>query len=60
MKTTTINLGAASPATVNVWKAKEMQDKLFDVLELLFAEGFNDEAQEMICVLDRVIDKAVA
>lgn len=60
MKTTTINLGAASPATVNVWKAKEMQDKLFDVLELLFAEGFNDEAQEMIRVLDRVIDKAVA
>ena len=60
MKTAAIKLGAASPATVNVWKAKEMQDKLFDVLELLFAEGFNDEAQEMIRVLDRVIDKAVA
>lgn len=59
MNTTTMNLGAASPATVSVWKAKEMQDKLFDVLELLFAEGFNDEAQEMIRVLGRVIDKAV-
>ena len=60
MNATTINLGAASPVTVNVWKAKEMQDKLFDAVEMLFAEGFCDEAREILRVFDRVIDKASA
>jgi hypothetical protein len=44
--------------TINVWEVKKMQDKLSDVVSLMFAAGLESEAREMLRVFDTVINKA--
>ena len=44
--------------TVNVWVVKAMQDKLSDVVEMMFAAGLDNEAREMLNVFAKVIERA--
>lgn len=43
---------------INVWDVKAMQDKLNDVIELMFAAGAGDEAREMLKVFEKILDRA--
>ena len=44
--------------TINVWDVKAMQDKLSDVVQMMFAAGLDSEAREILKVFDRVIERA--
>lgn len=44
--------------TINVWDVKAMQDKLADVVQLMFAAGLGNEAREMLKVFEKVIERA--
>ena len=45
--------------TISVWDVKAMQDKLSDVVQMMFAAGLDNEAREMLKAFDKVIDRAV-
>jgi hypothetical protein len=45
--------------TVNVWDVKAMQEKLNDVIDMMFAAGLDEDARAMLRAFDKVIDKAV-
>ena len=53
-KGTTMN----ASETINVWDVKAMQDRLSDVVEMMFAAGLDSEAREMLKVFDKVIERA--
>ncbi len=42
--------------TISVWDVKAMQDKLSDVVQMMFAAGLDNEAREMLKVFDKVIE----
>lgn len=44
--------------TINVWEVKKIQDKLSDVVSLMFAAGLEEEARAMLRVFDTVIASA--
>jgi hypothetical protein len=44
--------------TISVWDVKAMQDKLSDVVQMMFAAGLDNEAREMLKVFDKVIELA--
>jgi hypothetical protein len=41
---------------INVWDAKAMQDKLSEVVEMMFAAGLDEKAREMLRVFDTVLE----
>ena len=45
--------------TVNVWDVKAMQEKLNDVIDMMFGAGLDEDARAMLRAFDKVIDKAV-
>jgi hypothetical protein len=45
--------------TINVWDAKDAQDKLGEVTSRLMELGFRDEALEMLKAFDKVLDAVV-